>query len=172
MSELLPPVDSLADEARGGLRPARSGRRRIASVAGAPAAVAATAIGAALGWWAVPFAAGLAIGLAYRRRGARFAVLTAGLSAAAGWAVPLLWLAARGEPVVATARVIAAIAGLPISAALMLAATVLLAFIQAALGVCLARAVSTSRAAAGRGAAAHQDAGQEPAERSYTDGHG
>ena len=57
--------------------------------------------------------------------------------AAAGWAVPLAWLAGQGRPVGATARVVAALAGLPPHAAVAIAVTLLVAVLQALAGLWL-----------------------------------
>ena len=92
---------------------------------------------AALGWWFVPFLAGLAGGAAarYGRWRKRAAVPAAVVVAAAGWALPLAWLAAEGRPVGATARVVAALAGLPPHAAVAIAVTLLVAVLQALAGL-------------------------------------
>ena len=72
------------------------------------------AVTAELGLWFIPFLAGLAMGLIAPRRGWRLrhtlpAVLVMTLI---GWGVPLYWLAlVQGQPAGATARVIAALAG-------------------------------------------------------------
>jgi len=94
--------------------------------------------GASLGLWFAPFALGAAAG-AFRPRshGALLAV-TAG--AVAGWAVALWAIALAGLPAGATARVIAALAGLPPYAAVAIAVTLLLAALQALAGGWLARA--------------------------------
>lgn len=102
------------------------------------AIVAATAL---LGWWFLPFLAGLAIGLAsrYARAGFRLTMLAGVTVAAAGWGAALWWSALRGLPVGATARVIAALAGLPPYAAVAIAVTLCVAIVQAAAGLWLAR---------------------------------
>jgi len=63
-----------------------------------------------LGLWFVPFVAGAWFGVLPPRRGA---VLTAAVAAVAGWGVSLWLLARESLPVGATARAIAALAGLP-----------------------------------------------------------
>jgi hypothetical protein len=112
----------------------------LACVAG----VAVIASGAAFGWWFVPFAAGVAAGIAARYGGLRMrvTVLAVTLMAAAGWGIPLWWQAWRGAPVGATARVVAALAGLPPHAAVAAAVTLLVAVIQAIAGLWLGRALS------------------------------
>jgi hypothetical protein len=120
-------------------------RERLAWAAGGVVAVILISAGAAAGLWFVPFLAGLAAGVAARRARLR-AVLPAVVGAAvAGWAVPLAWQAAGGEPVGATASAVGALAGLPPSAALVLGVTLLIAAIQAVTGLWLARAVARPR---------------------------
>jgi hypothetical protein len=94
-------------------------------------------IGAARGWWFLPFVAGVATGLGgwIRIRRSRWAVAQACLGALAGWLLPLLIRLAEGQPVGGTARVVAAEAGLPPYALVTLAATLLVAVLQAAVGV-------------------------------------
>jgi hypothetical protein len=102
-------------------------------------AAAVIAVTAQAGLWFTPFLAGLGAALAARRAGWRMrATLTAVvLVAAVGWGAPLWWWTLRGWPVGATARVLAALAGLPPHAALGVAATLLIAVIQAAVGLWL-----------------------------------
>ena len=103
------------------------------------------ALTAELGWWFVPFLAGLAVGLIARRLGWRLrrtiaAVLVMTLL---GWGVPLYWPAlVQGQPVGATARVIAALAGLPAYAFNGVLVTLLVAVLQAVLGLWLGRALT------------------------------
>jgi hypothetical protein len=110
-------------------------------------AIAAIAGGAAIGWWFVPFLAGLAGGIASRLGGWRMraTLLATVLVAVAGWAIPLCWQAASGQPVGATARVVAALAGLPAYAAVAIVVTLLVAVIQALAGLWLGRAVFPRR---------------------------
>jgi hypothetical protein len=103
------------------------------------------AAGALAGWWFLPFLAGLAAGLAVRfgRLRPRAALAAAVAVAAAGWGAALAWLALRdGLPEVAVGRSIAALAGLPASAAVAIAVTLLVAAAQAAAGVWLGRALA------------------------------
>jgi hypothetical protein len=65
------------------------------------------------------------------------ALAAACLTGMTGWVLPLIWLLIQGEPVGATARVVAALAGLPPYAAIVVAATLLIAVIQAAVGTWL-----------------------------------
>jgi hypothetical protein len=90
-------------------------------------------------WWA-PFLAGVAAGVASLRW--RRLVLAVVAGAVAGWGVTLWILALRGLPAGATARAIAAFAGLPPHAAVTILATLLLAALQALAGAWLARALA------------------------------
>jgi hypothetical protein len=95
--------------------------------------------GAYLGLWFVPFVLGVATGVfAPRSRGA---VLNVTAGAVAGWAIALWIMALNSLPVGATARSIAALAGLPPYAAVAVTVTLLLAALQALAGSWLARAV-------------------------------
>jgi ABC-type uncharacterized transport system permease subunit len=100
--------------------------------------------GSAFGWWFVPFVAGVAAGIAarYGRWRLRVALVAVPLVAAAGWAIPLSVSAWRGSAVGATARVVAALAGLPPHAVTAIAVTLLVAVIQALLGLWLGRTLS------------------------------
>jgi hypothetical protein len=137
---------SLPRAVRGGGRahhPSFARRERhgavIAAGLGVVAAVAVIALTAQAGLWFVPFVAGLLAGLAGRLAGWRlWATLPAVLLiAAAGWAAPLWWSTLRGWPVGATARVLAALAGLPPHAVVAVAVTLLIAIVQAAVGLWL-----------------------------------
>jgi hypothetical protein len=110
-------------------------------LAGGTLAVIIVAAGAFVGWWFLPFAAGLVIGLAGRHRSLRSVLVTAVAVAVTGWAIPLAWQAAHGESVVTTARAVAALAGLPASAGLTLGVTFLISAVQALTGVWLSRAI-------------------------------
>jgi hypothetical protein len=106
--------------------------------------------GARLGLWFVPFVAGLAAGAApprWRGPGGWVTVPSAAAAAAAGWAASLWGLAVASLPVGATARAIAALAGLPAYAAVTIAVTVALALLQVLAGAWLARAAVPRRAA-------------------------
>ena len=95
--------------------------------------------GAGAGIWYMPFALGVAAGAGWPR--SRPAVLVVAVGAVAGWALALWIMALHSLPVGATARTIAALAGLPPYAAIMVAVTLLLAALQALAGTWLARAV-------------------------------
>jgi hypothetical protein len=90
-------------------------------------------------WW-VPFVAGVYAGLASLRWRRVLPVVT--LSAAVGWALPLWLLALVGYPTGATARAIAALAGLPPYAVVTVALTLLLAVLQVLVGAWLTRSVA------------------------------
>jgi hypothetical protein len=103
--------------------------------------VAATA---QAGLWWVPFVAGVAAGLLPPERAGRITAAAAA-GAAAGWGLPLWILSLRGYPAGATARVIAALAGIPPYAAVVVVIALLLAFLQAVVGAWLARALVPRR---------------------------
>jgi hypothetical protein len=110
-------------------------------------AAVACAVGAWLGAWWAPFAAGLGAGLlaVTGPRPRRGCVLPAAAGAAAGWLAVLWLLALDGQPAGATARTVAALAGLPAHAWLAVTAVALLAVLQALAGAWLARAVIPRR---------------------------
>jgi hypothetical protein len=125
--------------------PARPAARRRAGPAGAALPVAVFVVAAAacglLAWagaWFVPFLVGVAAG-ALSARGQRGVVLPAVAGAVVGWAFPIWALALSGEPVGATARSIAALAGIPPYAGVAVTAVLLLAALQALCGAWLAR---------------------------------
>ncbi len=104
------------------------------------------ALAAAAGLWFGPFVIGLVTGLANRLGRWRLLVLlpvTAAM-AAAGWGIPLAWQVLHGQPYGATARVIAALAGLPALAVTGFAAALLVAALQAIIGGWLG-SVATAR---------------------------
>ncbi len=95
--------------------------------------------GAALGLWWLPFVAGIAAGLTPWR--ARRALALVVLAVAVGWGAALAWPALSGAPAGATARVIAALAGLPPHAPVGVAATLLVALLQSLAAFWLTRAL-------------------------------
>ena len=124
--------------------PKRS-RGRLGWWAGALVAGAVViAVAAGFGLWFAPFVIGVAIGIAAGQAGWRLRHVLSGVivMAGLGWGVPLLWQAARGEPAGATARVIAALAGLPPHAVFGAGFTLLVASLQAVVGLWLGRAVT------------------------------
>jgi hypothetical protein len=123
-------------------RPARRGRPSGWLAAGLAATVLVAA-GASLGWWFVPFLVGLVGGLASRYGRLRLPTAAAAmlLVAAVGWAVPLAWAAAAGLPVRKVAAAVAALAGLPAHASVIIAVTLLVAVLQASAGLWVGRAL-------------------------------
>jgi hypothetical protein len=102
------------------------------------------AAGAELGLWFVPFLTGLAASVLPPGRGWRLRhTLTAVLvMALLGWGAPLYWPAVvQRQPAGATARVIAALAGVPPHAVAGVLVTLLVAVLQAVVGLWLGRAV-------------------------------
>jgi len=127
--------------------PSFGARRSRGAAWAALAACAVTAallgLGAAFGLWWLPFAAGIAAGAAPWRAGP---VLVAALVAVlAGWGAALWWPALTGAPAGATARAVAALAGLPPYAGVGVAATLLVGVLQVLAAVWLARAVTHRR---------------------------
>jgi hypothetical protein len=108
------------------------------------AAAAIIAVAALAGWWFVPFLAGLAAGLAAGPGQWRLLVslpATAGF-AAAGWGAAFWWQVLHGLPYGAVAVVIAALAGLPPHAWAAVVVTLLVAVIQAIVGLWLGRTLT------------------------------
>jgi hypothetical protein len=102
------------------------------------------AAAAEFGFWFVPFVAGVLTGVAARRAAwrLRWVLPFVTVMAVAGWGIPLLWQVVRGQPAGATARVIAALAGLPAHAVIGVAVALLVAILQAVVGVWLGRAIT------------------------------
>lgn len=113
-------------------------------VLGGVAGMAVIAGGAVLGLWFVPFIVGVLAGFAMRLGlwRLRAILVTAAAMAAAGWAVPLGLAARHGEPEGATARVVAALLGLPPHAAVGIAVTLLVGVVQALAGAWLGLALA------------------------------
>ena len=114
-------------------------RLAIFVVAGAACGLLAWA-----GVWFTPFLAGLVTGV-LSARWRRGVVLAAAAGAVVGWAFPIWVLALSGQPVGATARSIAALAGIPPYAGVAVTVVLLLAALQAFCGAWLARAVFVRR---------------------------
>jgi hypothetical protein len=114
--------------------------RGVTTFAAAGIGVVIVALAAAAQLWYGPFVVGAALGFLrpVRARGATLCAVAASLL---GWTAPLVWRALRGEPVVATARVAAALAGLPPAGWLVIAAALLVALAQGLLGVWLGRSL-------------------------------
>lgn len=106
------------------------------------------ALGAVLGLWFMPFAAGLLAGVAnwVGRWPLRIAAPAMAVMAAVGWAAPLGWSVLHGEAYGPVAREVAAIIGLPGYAAVGMIAVLLVAVVQALVGYWLGRAVAPRRA--------------------------
>lgn len=107
-------------------------------------AAVASAVGAYLGAWWIPFLVGVAVGVgkaATWPRLGRGSVLPAVVGAIIGWLLPVWVLALRGQPAGATARVIAGLAGLPPYVGVTITVLALLAALQVWVGAWLARAV-------------------------------
>jgi hypothetical protein len=106
--------------------------------------LALIAVGAWAGVWFVPFIVGLATGSAVRWGGWRLRVSAPAVlvMAAGGWGLALWIPALRGLPVGATARTIAAIAGLPAEAAVTVAVTLAVSVVLGLAGLWLGRAVT------------------------------
>jgi hypothetical protein len=102
------------------------------------------AAGAYAGLWFLPFVVGLIGGLVARWGEWRLRVTVPAVVAvsALGWGAALLYPAMRGLPVGATARTIAAIAGLPASAVVGVAATLGVAALLGLVGLWLGRALT------------------------------
>jgi hypothetical protein len=126
----------------GGRGPSFGTRRSRGPMLAWLAACAVTAailgLGAALGLWFLPFVAGIAAG-PWRTRTAIALVV---LAVIIGWGAALWWPTLSGAPAGATARVIAALAGLPPHAAVGVAATLLIGILQALAALWLARALT------------------------------
>jgi hypothetical protein len=137
--ELSPPVP---------FRPrfARSRRRGPASawLLGLLAGVAAIAGSAAIGWWFMPFAAGLAAGLANRVGGWRVRIALPAVAAMglAGWGIPMGWRLLHGLPSDAAAHTVLAQIGWRAAAGAGTTATLAVAVVQAVVGYWLGRAVT------------------------------
>jgi hypothetical protein len=112
----------------------------LAWLAACAVTAALLGLGAGLGWWFLPFVAGLVAGIGPWR--ARSALGLAVLAVGMGWGAALWWPALSGAPAGATARVIAALAGLPPYAAVGVAGTLLVGIAQAVVAMWLARAVT------------------------------
>ena len=119
---------------------ARRSRTGLSRWLGWCAVVAAlVGAGAWLGLWWLPFPLGVVAGLTPWR--ARSALSWAALSVVVGWGVTLWLPAVLGAPAGATAREVAALAGLPPFAFVAVVATILVGVIQALVALWLTRAL-------------------------------
>lgn len=118
----------------------------ITHLATSVAAAAAIAIGSMAGMWYLPFIVGLAAGVFTSLQSIRPRAATAYAALASlGWPAVLLSRSLIGrQPIGATARAVAALAGLPPLAAVTIAATILVALLQALSGVWLGRAATAA----------------------------
>jgi hypothetical protein len=124
------------EPASGVSRPHAGLRRWLQSCA---AAAALLGLGAWLGLWWLPFVAGVAAGLTGWRM--RSALSCAVLAVIAGWGV-VLWIPALlSAPAGATAREVAALAGLPPHAFVAIAATLGVGGLQPLIALWLTRAL-------------------------------
>jgi hypothetical protein len=108
------------------------------------AGAALTGWTAMLGLWFVPLVVGVATGIVahwgeWRLRATVPAVIA---MSAAGWGAALIEPAVRGLPIGATARVIAALAGLPAYAAVGIAGTLAVSVLLGLVGLWLGRALT------------------------------
>jgi hypothetical protein len=106
--------------------------------------------GAELGWWFLPFVAGLAAGLANRKAGWRtlIALPAVAAMALAGWAVTLLWQTFPRGPTFSPVARDVALLGLPAHSAAAVALTLLFAVVQAPVGCWLGQALARRPAGA------------------------
>ncbi|MBW1600750.1 hypothetical protein JJV70_01215 [Streptomyces sp. JJ66] len=127
-------------------RGARAPRRPVVAAVTVGGGIAATALGTLVGLWFMPFLVGAVVGATSRfpRKAPRTSrgYLTASVAAVLGWALPLAVQALGGAPVAEVARTTAALAGLPPLAGIVLTITLLIALIQALLGVWVGRTLA------------------------------
>jgi len=117
----------------------RSGGSVLAWLIVCAVTAALLGLGAAFGLWFLPFVAGIAVGAGPWR--VRPALGLVAAAVAVGWGAALWWPALSGAPAGATARVVAALAGLPPYAGVGVIGTLLVGVLQALVAVWLARAV-------------------------------
>jgi hypothetical protein len=121
-------------------RPRRTPGSVLAWLAACAVAAALLGLAAGFGWWFGPFVVGAVAGAGPWR--VRPALGLAVLAVLAGWGGALWWPALSGAPVRATARVVAALAGLPPHAAVGVAGTLLVGVAQALAAFWLTRALT------------------------------
>lgn len=133
-----------AEQARHGNGHGRRARTVAASAASCLAGIAVVWAGAAAGLWFLPFATAVLVAAAAGVAGLRAATTFAAacLIALGGWGFPLAWMSMSGEPVGATALVVASLAGLPAYPATVIALTLMIAVLQALAGAWLGRQVA------------------------------
>jgi hypothetical protein len=123
----------------------RRGRLALTSVPCCLAGIAALWAGAAAGLWFLPFVIAALVALLARLAHLHAAVALAATCGIAlvGWGAPLAWMSLTGQPVGGTARVVAALAGLPPVAAIVVTLTLVVAVLQASAGTWLGYAAGT-----------------------------
>jgi hypothetical protein len=109
-------------------------------LAACAAAAALLGLAAGFGLWWLPFVVGLAAGATRWR--VRSALALVVVAVAVGWGAALWWPALTGAPEGATARAVAALAGLPPYAGVGVAGTLLVGILQGLVAAWLARAVT------------------------------
>jgi hypothetical protein len=121
-------------------RPRRSAAEVTRWLAVCAACAALLGLGASFGAWYLPFVAGILAGAGpWRARPALGLVM---LAVAAGWSAAFWWPALSGAPMTATARSVAALAGLPPYAAVGVAGPLVIGISQAVVAFWLARATT------------------------------
>jgi hypothetical protein len=105
---------------------------------------ALTWAGALAGIWFGPLLVGVLAGACFpwTRAGVTAPLGAACAAAIGGWSVPLVVRAGQGQPVAATAREVAALAGLPAYAALVISLSLVVAVLQASAGFWVGRATT------------------------------
>jgi hypothetical protein len=121
-------------------RPRPTPRSVLAWLAACAVVAALLGLAAGFGWWFGPFVVGAVAGAGPWR--GRPALGLAVLAVLAGWGGALWWPALSGAPAGATAREVAALAGLPAYAAVGVAGTLLVGVAQALVAFWLARALT------------------------------
>jgi len=128
----------------------------LAWLAGCAVLAALLGLAAGFGWWFTPLVAGVVAGVASGvapgaaagvgpgARRARPALGLVVLAVLAGWGAALWWPALSGAPAGATARAVAALAGLPPYAGVGVAGTLLVGVAQALAAFWLARALAAA----------------------------
>jgi hypothetical protein len=120
--------------------PRRTPGALLAWLAGCAVVAALLGLAAGFGWWFGPFVVGAVAGAGPWR--GRPALGLAVLAVLVGWGAALWWPALSGAPAGATARQVAALAGLPPHAAVGVAGTLLVGLAQALAAFWLARALT------------------------------
>lgn len=117
---------------------------RIALAVAGVLAIAATTAGTALGAWWLPFAAALLLGAWTHASNRGRALGAIAAVAALGWALPLAWMAVRGQDVAGVAATTSALTGLPRSAVVGFVVALLACSLQAVAGAVLGRTLTNA----------------------------